>query len=283
MALVLQDSKNARAMADALAGCSFYADNPDVLLKIEAVDLDSQLLTLTGPNGPLSLIVQRLGSGYVLETGEASRIEPIIARSKPDHIVAAERARIRLAGAGIRGELLSNDDATGLAHALGADPRNCPSDFNARALIADVLIQNDLHQAYITLAAHWDDGLAQQGLPLPVDVLIQLATAHRAAGNLDTAMRCTDIAVMPGAKETIPARQLSILFTQRAALHLDQYLTDKDPVRLASARKCAARSFAIDQSEECSAVYRRLEKLEKAMNEGSTGSHRPLEGSKGRY
>ena len=258
----LKDARVSNAVIEALIGCDFYVDNPDHLARIIAYDERDCVFVLQTPVGELRRNALRLAQGYIIEPRDRSLLEPLLDQATPAYVKQSDRARRRLADAGVHSALISRGDASRLAELLLDHLDAWPPPRVRRDEIFGLLTKYGLYPAVIRYGEQWLDLAEQQDKPADVDVLIQLGSAYRQTGNLEAAMRITEFAAKPHASSRLSPSALSVLLTIRAATHLDLFERDRVAIRLASARKCAARSYAIQPSEQCSMVYRRLAKLE---------------------
>jgi hypothetical protein len=270
--LALDNPATSAAVAQALIGCAFYLDDPDALFDITATAGPRGPFTMATPKGVQPLTLAKLARGYVVETRAPFRLAALIDTATPAHLKAADEARRVLSRRGISHRNLSGDDAVQLAEALETSGEACPP-FATRKLIADLLRRYDLYRPYIALATPWLDH-PPVGEAYPIDVVIQLVSACRAIREFHAAMQWTDFVMLPDAAKRVSPFHLAVLFTQRAATHLDLYERDRDATRLKSARKCAARSWAIQQSDECSKVYERLKWIEEALQDERSAAER---------
>lgn len=267
VAFAVANTKTAHDVAAALIGCTYYLDDPDVIWEISGVEWPGPVFATQGPVRQQPLTVPRFARGYIVEIRKESRLAPLIARATPPHIAAAEDARRLLAKAGIHHPTISNDDALQLADALASDDGQSTPAMKIRTLIATLLRRYELDRPYIGIAARWLEESRSRGEHPPIDVTIQLISAYRKLRDYAAALQCTDVVVAPDAADRISSTQRAILFTQRAAIHLDFYDYGRDEARLKSARKCASTAWAIEPSDQCSAVYGRLKLAEEGLQE----------------
>lgn len=270
VARALENASTSDAVADALVGCCFYLEDPDALAEITGVERPGPIFTLKGPSGPKRLTVAQIARGYIVEQRDELRLPSLVHAAKPPHVIAGEEARRRLAKAGIREAKLSADDALELDLLLPDGANGPVPSWNARLRISGILHRYELYRDYIRLASSWPGALPGTGEPLLGDVLIQLAFSYRAIGDEAGAMRLTDAVVRPETAAMLNRSDQAVLFTQRAALHLDLFDRDRDPMRLKSAKKCADAAWQRQQSEACSLVYKRLKKIEGELRDEVT-------------
>jgi hypothetical protein len=284
VALALQNSATAAAVAEALIGCAWYRDDPDDLARITAADSPTGPFQLQAARGPRALTLAELARGYIVDTRDSSPLAPLLEAAMPAHIKAADEARRMLAKRGISHPKLTHDDAVKLADLLSAEEEHFIPPWELRREIADRFDRYDLHRPYIELAKGWIRVADTLNKPWPWDALIQMVSAYRALRDYENALTCTEVAIERGSGERIPPGQLSILCNQRAATCLDLYERSRNVELLKDGRACANRSWAIEPSEACSNVYERLKRFEnEQMDEQAAAARRAEEEQRKRY
>lgn len=239
-------------LAERLVGASFYVDDPDALATIVSLDLRSRAVRVQSPDGRLRSMP--FGSGYVLLTGPlVSAISAL--RTPADE--ARERMRQKIAAFGFRSKI-EDDDLPGLMAAIEA--ARCYRLPWREERIEGLRLARKYGTAReeAKMVAAWLEGATD---PPPGDVVIALASALRNSGRPIEALSLTDLVTRKA--NGLDREETRILLTQRGALWLDCYELEHDAEYLARARQCAKRSWAIKPSEECSMLYRRIDKLER--------------------
>lgn len=239
-------------LAEGLIGASFYVDDPDALTTIVSLDLRRCAVRVQFPDGRARSLP--FASGYVLLT------PPLVSAISALHTPAdeaSERMRQKIAAFGFRSKI-EDDDLPGLLAAIEAAQ-------SYRLPWREERIEGlRLSRKYGTareeakLASAWLEGAID---PPPGDVVIALASALRDSGKPIEALSLTDLVTRKA--NGLDREETRVLVTQRGALWLDRYELQHDAECLDRARQCAKRSWAIGPSEECSMLYRRIDKLER--------------------
>lgn len=237
---------------DALIGCRFYQDDPDMMWEVTACDIHSCRLVLRRDDGSTRLL--HLASGYVLMTPQ---LREALVSGQTASMRMEQAKRREVAAFGFTASI-ERDDLDLLCTAVrSAKSRILPSPEERPVMLA-IAEKYGSAKPIIKLTSAWLD--AAEGHVLP-DILIRLVASLRHAGRSSEALERTEILRQPGLRMTDSQR--GILFTERAALLADRYEQTRDYRFLQEARKCAARSWAIGPSEHCSRVYQRIDMLEK--------------------
>ena len=241
--------KGGEAIAEALPGCAFYEDDPEALHQITAYDPAHMILRLAGARS------RPLAKGYVLLTGGLRGA--IQAAITPEYI-AETRLRRQITAFGFR-VAVESDDLAPLAAAVAAATEYRMPFREARVQGLRLAAKYGQARDIAKMAGAWMSGTPD---PAPGDLIIALVAALRDMGACEEALAHTEI--LTAKANGLTRDECRILLVQRGALWLDAFDTSHDPACLERAEQCAKRSWAIEPSDECSALYNRLRRAENA-------------------
>jgi hypothetical protein len=250
--LPLLHKAGGQLLHDGLIGASFYRDDPDVLAKIVSLDLRSRAVRLQFADGRSRSAP--FTSGYVLLT--PSLAAAISSLHTPED-KALDRMRQKIAAFGFRSKI-EDDDLPGLLSAIEAAQAYRLPWREERFEGLRLTRKYGTPREEAKLLTAWLEGA---GDPPPGDLVIALVSALRESGRPVEALARTDLVTRKA--NGLDREETRILVTQRGALWLDRYELEHDPEYLDRARQCAKRSWAIQPSEECSMVYKRIDKFER--------------------
>lgn len=241
-------------IAAALIGCNYYRTDPDALQLITGCDARTASVVVRTPAGRGRRAPLR-GAYVIAPSVELARA---IAASRTPADIEREEAEGRLAALGWTGRM-QDDDLAVLSGAIKALEDGEPLGRTART---DVLRRAEKYgqpRPLLKLLKLWAESYAEI-VNVPGDILIGLAKALRHSGSTYEALRATDI--LQSKTSELSSSDRRILFTQRAAIWMDIYELTNEVAALQRARACAEKSWAIEGSDECNLVYKRLHKLE---------------------
>lgn len=246
----LMNGVGGEAIAAALIGCNFQTQKSDDAgedgFPILAVDIGTSQVTVTGSNGSASSAL--LARGHVELSQEAdaavSEVRNRLAVPYPD-----DAKTLREHGITVE---MTRSDAVIVARALR--DTGMPEE-RQRFDVLEVMKQYELSEQVRSLVQRW----ANVAKPIPVDVAIQLATSHRASGELDEALRTIGASMEDAAAQF---QQKVILLTQSAAVFLDRFERDSNPADLRHATHAYEKAKSLDpNSTYLSRVAARLRAL----------------------
>jgi hypothetical protein len=239
-------------VAEALVGCGFYRDDPDQTWPISDCDANSGRITVSLPSGatkPFALV-----AGYVLVT---PALRGALDAGITPELREARAKQTELAAFGFIAKIEDGDLEALCAAVRSAKVGRVPPPRERRHLM-HLTEKYGQARTVIKLLNAWVD--AADGACLP-DVLIVLVSHLRHSGRTVEGLAHTEILAVRGVDLTDSERQ--VLLHQRAGLLADRYEQTGDRHLLGKARQCANRSWASGPTGHCSAVYQRLERLEK--------------------
>jgi hypothetical protein len=249
--LPLLHKPGGQQLHDGLIGASFYRDDPDDLATIVSLDLRSRAVRLQFVDGRSRSVP--FTSGYVLLT---PLLVSLISSLHTPEDETRDRMRQKIAAFGFRAKI-EDDDLPGLLAAVEAAQAYRLPWREERFEGLRLTRKYGTPREEAKLLTAWLEGAGD--LP-PGDLMIALVSALRESGRPVEALAFTDLVTRKA--NGLDREETRILLTQRGSIWLDRYELDHNPECLDRARQCAKRSWAIQPSEECSMVYRRIDKLE---------------------
>ena len=242
---------NSQALIEALVHGTFYLDDPDDTATILRVDPHTRAVQLRLASGRTRSVP--LASGYVLMT---PALAAAIAELRTPADAARDKAERALIAFGFRARVEEDDRLPLLAAVEAAQAYRLPwreDRFEGLRLAR----KYGTPREEARLAAAWLEGADD---PPPGDLVIALVSALRESGRSVEAIPHTELVTRKASG--LDKDEMRILLIQRGNLWLDRYELGRDAELLERARQCARRSWAIEPSEQGSALYNRIRKLE---------------------
>jgi hypothetical protein len=238
-------------------------DGTDVHLR-KIVDIDPSWVIIASLDGQQKRIPPGLmHQSIVIETRMGWPLRQAINGLKTDGEKSIDFAKQELKALGFPVAKLTN--ASDAIEAL-----EMMRDFNSARLPTpdqqaeryDIIRRSNLHGLGAKICRQWFAAKWQSAPRTDGSILIKLVYCLRHSGELAEALKTVEFALGRNERLSLSQMQKAILSTERAAVLLDLYEIQRDPGMLKDARKSAAMSFAISQSDEVRAVYQRLKMLE---------------------
>jgi len=264
----------------ALIGCLVDDGRCETAWVITGVARDT---VTVAPDDAVSAIKSRswswLGAGTLLVPPDRLWVIDLIAQGRPANLVALDKAKERLRGFGFDPERLANvEDVARLDKVLGfaASSESVPST-DDRSAAYDIVMRAGQQKASLRIFQTWLDALelAADGHCEALGRL-HLAVLLRHADRYNQALEVS--AVLDGPDRFIHDNQrfIGMLACTRAACMLDVFERDRDPEWLMRAKRHLGRAWAIEQSEEGNAVYRRWRHLRDQWSDENPPDRTPL-------
>jgi len=258
-AVQLIDRDPSRAVP-VLIGCSLYFENDeDTLLTISNVDLGARHF-LCRYEGKERRVPFRSSRFWVIDERETLPLKVVEESLRSSTEVEAARARRQLANYLLLSPNMADDHAIELAAVIME--QGLP-DRARRYGCFNLFKLYGLERQALPVVLTWVKTALASGRA-DYDGPIQLAYLYRHSGQLAEAINWADLRCLAPLQPT--EHQKAILLTERAAILLDLHEQASPTERhagklLDEADRCARRGWAIEPSEELSAVFKRMKRI----------------------
>lgn len=248
---VLLVRADGQRLADAMAGCLLYRDDPDAAERVVVCDAGRVRATVRRADGRTREVAVR--GAFLIDTSGRLGAAVEGATTPGDRTLAADLARV--ATFGLTGRIEAGDAAL-LAAVIRAIERDHLDDASERRRAVALAVKYGDARTVLRFTDQW---LRLAGGTMLADVLIAHVKALRDLGEVGQALAATE--AVTRADHGLTRAAEAVLLTQRAALWLDLAERRDEAALLERARAAAARAWGLGRSEELSAVYRRLDRI----------------------
>jgi hypothetical protein len=249
-------SAQAAPVRQALVGCQFYCDDPDLSHEIIAAPAEDPVIVIRQADGDRRLAYAALAQGYVIDP--QGGLGPAVTASRSPRDEALDHAERVIGRYGVKPTTIGREHWIALADIFQADAGVLPQ-YDTRQERYRLLKRYDLARQGAEILERWRSLLPAEDTDGATQIAIGLAWCHRHAGQAQAALAVTDILVAQGGR--LKPSAVAVLACERAAILLDLYERDGNSQRLTEARQWVDRSYAFNQNDHARQVYNRLRSL----------------------